>query len=87
LLGAPLAPYLFPFDGEALNVASKHNMDLGDLLGIQLANGSNTQLLVQFANDTNYTLLGNEADLIAITSLLHRFFLATGLESNWDKVI
>lgn len=62
-------------------------MDLEALLGIKLANGSNIQLLVQFANDTNYTLLGNEANFIAITSLLHRFFLATGLESNWNKVI
>jgi hypothetical protein len=49
--GCPLAPYLFLFVGEALNVASKQEMELGALMGIQLANGRNTQLMVQHPAD------------------------------------
>ena len=80
--GCSLAPYLFFFINEVLNVVSKCKMELGALLDIQLAHGSYTQLMMQFANDTNYTLLSTKANLQAITSLLHRFYLATSLESN-----
>jgi hypothetical protein len=84
--GCPRAPYLFLFIGEALNIASKQEMELGHLLGIELAHGNCIQLMVQFVDDTNHTLLGTEANLHTITSLLQTFHLATGLKSNWDKL-
>ena len=83
--GCPLAPYLFLFIGEALNSFSKHALRTRVLQGIQLPNNVGQQLNVQYANDTNCTLLSTHQNLQQISRLLHQFYLASGLETNWDK--
>jgi len=45
--GCPLAPYLFLFVGEALNVAAKHLLHTGELTGIILPEASGKQLMNQ----------------------------------------
>ena len=69
----PLTPYLFLFVGEELNAATKHRLHSGILYGIQLLNNYGQQLLIQYANDTNFTLRGLEDDLRATTLLLNQF--------------
>jgi hypothetical protein len=60
-------------------------LQAGTLWGISLPGGSKQQLLVQYADDTNYTLLSTRDNMVAITRLLELFAQATGLTTNWDK--
>jgi hypothetical protein len=54
--GYPLAPYLFLLIGEALNIATKQAMIAGSIEGIRLPNDVGQQLIIQYADDTNYTI-------------------------------
>jgi hypothetical protein len=83
--GCPLAPFLFLFVGEALHLASVDCLRRGALRGIELPGGTGQQLMVQYADDTNYTLLATRENMISITELLQTFWLATGLKTNWEK--
>jgi hypothetical protein len=55
------------------------------LHGILLPDGSTHQLIVQYADHTNLTLLGTEANLQVAIVLLDKFGAATGLQINWSK--
>jgi hypothetical protein len=83
--GCPLAPLLFLFVAEALNAAVKAAQGKGELQGISLSDGLAQQLLVQFADDTNFTLHGTKADLLMTQQILHEFHSASGLIINWPK--
>jgi hypothetical protein len=41
--------------------------------------------MVQYIDDTNYTLLATQENMVTIIELLHTFWKATGLRTNWDK--
>jgi hypothetical protein len=45
-----IAPYLFPFVGEALNIAAKQSQDVGGLQGIFLSEEVRQLFLNQFAD-------------------------------------
>ena len=79
------APFLFLFVGEALHLAFMKAFAGGNTSGYIAPRGSKQQLLVQYADDTNYTLLSTRDNMVAITRLLELFAQATGLTTNWDK--
>jgi hypothetical protein len=83
--GCPLAPYLFFMIGEALNIATKWAMEMGNLQGIHLPEEVEQQLILQYADDTSYTLAGTKENLSNLIALLDLFHLASGLCINWDK--
>ena len=68
--GCPLVPYLFLLFAKTLNVAAKVAMATGTLQGIQLPNYDSHQLLLQFADDTTFTLEGDEFYLRNLVQLL-----------------
>jgi hypothetical protein len=80
-----LAPYLFFMIGEALNIATKWAMEMGNLQGIHLPEEVEQQLILQYADDTSYTLAGTKENLSNLIALLDLFHLASGLCINWDK--
>jgi hypothetical protein len=83
--GCPLAPYLFLLVAQGLNAAVKAARNARHLQGIILPDGQTQQLIVQYADDTNFTLLGSEENLRNLTRLLDHFALASGLTINWTK--
>jgi hypothetical protein len=52
----PLVPYLFLFIGEALNSVTKRAMAQGTLEGIHLLEDEGQQLILQYVDDTSYTI-------------------------------
>jgi hypothetical protein len=80
--GCPLAPYLFLFVAEALHSATRAAATLGQLTGINLPDGITQQLLLQYADDTSFTLARRQPNLQYRTALLDRFGQATGLVYN-----
>ena len=83
--GCLLSPYLFLFVGQALNDLAKFQLQAGLIHGMRIPNHHGQQLLVQYADDTNFTLLGSEGNLLVATNLLSEFHSAPTLETNWDK--
>ena len=77
--GCPLAPYLFLFVGEALNIAAKTALDNDELRGIQLPGGSHEQLIIQYADDTHFTVAGTEESFQRLTLLITQFGQVSGL--------
>jgi len=54
--GCPLAPYLFLFIDEALNIATKRAQSFGSIQGITLPFDLGHQLIIQYVDNTNYTI-------------------------------
>jgi hypothetical protein len=80
--GCPLAPYLFLFIGKAFNAATKTALATGTLNGIMMPGGEKQQIIVQFADDTIYTLEATEPNLRSLTTLLDTFYATTSLQIN-----
>jgi hypothetical protein len=85
--GCPLAPYLFLFIGEALNIATKQAMELRNLKGIYLPHEVGQQIILQYVDDTNFTLTCMAQNLLNAASLLDLFHLVSGLIINWNKSV
>jgi hypothetical protein len=85
--GCPLAPYLFLLVGETLHAATRVAVAANKLSGIVLPDGVSQQTLLQYADDTTFTLVGEERNLLAISSLLQDFGHATGLVYNTRKSV
>lgn len=83
--GCQLAPYLFLIAAEALNAMVKKGVSIGTVKGIKLPRGVRQQVLAQYADDTSFTLLGEEVPVKALITLLDCFCLASGLVLNWGK--
>lgn len=83
--GCPLAPYLFIIVGEALNTMIKVESVRNNIKGIRLPGNELQQTLAQYADDTSFTLLGEELPVRNMISLLDVFCRATGLLINWTK--
>lgn len=82
--GCPIAPYLFLIVSEALNSLVKKHVDLGLVKGIVLPFGKQ-QVLLHYADDTSFTLRGEQESVNHLVSLLQTFCAASGLELNWAK--
>jgi hypothetical protein len=82
--GCPLAPYLFLIIAEVLNAMVKQGMTLGDVKGVKLP-GGREQVTVQYADDTSFTLAGEEEPVRKLIQILNSFCLASGLVLNWQK--
>ena len=74
-----LAPYFFLFIGKSLNSFSKTALAYGAIQGIRLPNIAGQQLMVHYADDTNYTLQ-NASKSSTILRLLKQFYLTSRLE-------
>jgi hypothetical protein len=85
--GCLLAPYLFLFLGEALNVATKRASETGAIQGITLPDEVGNQVILQYVDDTSFNLVGTEQNLENAIILLDLFHLASGLLINWTKSI
>lgn len=83
--GCPLAPYLFLIIAEVLNIMVKEEMVRGNIQGISLPFLGRQQVVAQYADDTSFTLLGEEVKVRYLISTLNTFCLATGLVLNWSK--
>lgn len=75
----PLAPYLFLFIGEVLNIAANQLLEDRALSGIKIPDSDEQQLIIQYADDTSLTLQESEENLRMATSFLERFKHASGL--------
>jgi hypothetical protein len=62
-------------------------MDTDNLHGIYLPKEVGQQLILQYANDTSYTLASTEENLSNLIALLDLFYLTSSLCINWDKNI
>jgi hypothetical protein len=82
--GCPLAPYLFLIIAEVLNAVVKKGMSRGDVKGVKLP-GGREQVTAQYANDTSFTLAGEEEPVRKLIQILNSFCLASGLVLNWQK--
>jgi len=80
--GCPLALYLFLLVAEALNMATKDKQRLGRILEIQLPDSEDRQLISQYADDTDMSIIAQEFILQNIVSLIDRFGTATALLVN-----
>ena len=85
--GCPLAPYLFLFVGEILNLTAKEAMHTGELEGIQLPANTGELLIFQYADDTDFALRGTLSNVVQIRQLLDTFGEASGLHMNWNKSV
>lgn len=83
--GCPLAPYLFLLVAEVLNSMVKAGASVGDIKGILLPVGGRQQIILQYADDTSFTLLGEEQPVRKLLLCLSQFCNGSGLVLNWDK--
>jgi len=83
--GCPLAPYLFLFVGEALNVAAKKLSEDGELAGVNLPEGVAEQLISQYADDVNFIVKAEEMYFHCLVILLDKYGIASRLRINWTK--
>lgn len=83
--GCPLAPYLFIIVIEALNTMIREETRRGNVKGILLPENERQQTLAQYADDTSFTLYGEEETIKNLIGLLDMFCEATGLLINWTK--
>ena len=81
----PLAPYLFILVAEVLNSMVTQEMWEGRVQGISLPFEGRQQIIAQYADDTSFTLLGDEGKVRCLVYLLETFCLATRLVLNWSK--
>jgi hypothetical protein len=83
--GCPLAPYLFIIATKVLNTMVTMEAATGRVKGIQLPMENRQQLIAQYADDTSFTLLGEEEPLRNLIYFLEIFCLASRLVINWRK--
>jgi hypothetical protein len=75
---------LFLLIGETLHSATRAAVAAGTLLGITLPDGITQQTLLQYADDTRFSLAGIERN---ISSLFNKFGLTTRLVYNPRKSV
>lgn len=83
--GCPLAPYLFLIIAKVLNVMVTKEMVDGNVQGISLPFHGQQQIMAQYADDTSFTLLGEEPKVKFLINTLKSICMATGLILNWSK--
>lgn len=79
--GCPMAPYLFLIISEALNALIKQQVELDLIKGITLPIGK-SQVMLQYADDTSFTLLGEQDSVQCLVNSLTTFCSASGLDLN-----
>jgi len=77
-----LAPYLFLFIGEALNIATKRAQSHGSLIEISLPFDVGHQLIIQLVDDMNFTIRGTKENMNHLIDLLELFYFVEGLKFN-----
>jgi hypothetical protein len=70
---------------EVLNVMVAEELAAGCIQGIQLPVEGRQQIMVQYADDTSFTLHGEEGPVKNLIYTLETFCLASGLVLNWQK--
>jgi hypothetical protein len=83
--GCPLAPYLFLITVEVLNRMVAAEASTGRVQGIKQPVEERQQIVAQYADDTSFTLLGEEEHVRNLIYFLETFYLASGLVLNWQK--
>ena len=83
--GCPLAPFLFLIVGEVLHARTLSAQQQGALKGVKLPKSDAHQLILQFADDTSFTLRAEHDSVSTLVNILHSFSLASGLTINWAK--
>jgi hypothetical protein len=83
--GCPLAPYLFLFVGEALNIMAKKILELEVLEGIVLPEAVAEHVLFQYADDVDLMVKDTEINCRRVLDLFDTYGQATGLYINWPK--
>ena len=83
--GYLLVPYLFLLIMETLHSAIRAAVVAGTLSRITLPHGITQQTLLQYADDTMFSLVSIEQNIHNISSLVKEFGLATGLVYNPHK--
>lgn len=83
--GCPLAPYLFLIIAEILNTMVTKEMELGSVQDISLPVLGRHQIMAQYADDTSFTLLGDEEKVKNLIHILKTFCAASRLVLNWAK--
>ena len=78
--GCPMSPYLFVLGAELLSIAIRHNQLIR---GVNVANV--THKIIQYADDTALSLLGEKETLCETFKLLNKFSELSGLRINIDK--
>jgi hypothetical protein len=60
-------------------------LEEGRIKGIELPFGNRQQIITQYADDTSFTLKGEEEPVKNLIYLLDTFCAASGLVLNWRK--
>jgi hypothetical protein len=85
--GCPVAPYLFLIAAEVLNMMVATKVEQGRVKGIELPFRNRQQIIAQYANDTSFTLTGEEEPVRNLIYLLETFCAASGLVLNWSNQV
>ena len=80
--GCLLAPYLFLFIGEVLNITIKKAMLEGSLSRIILSKNANELSIIQYTNDSNLMIATTKSNFTTATQLIYKFGLASRLCIN-----
>jgi hypothetical protein len=80
--GCPIAPYLFLLAAKVLNRMVNIELQEGRVKGISLPVEERQQIIAQYADDTSFTLLGEEEPVRNLIYTLETFCQASGLVLN-----
>ena len=83
--GCSLAPYLFFIVAEVLNAMVSQEMREGRVRCISFPFEGRQLIIAQYADDTSFTLFGDEEKVRCLVYLLEMFCMATRLVLNWTK--
>jgi hypothetical protein len=83
--GCPLAPLLFLIMGETLHAKVQEAQEQGKIKGMKLPRSQVQQLMLQFADDTSFTIRVEKDTVTFLVQILHTFSLASGLLINWSE--
>ena len=82
--GCPLAPYFFLISAKILNAMVKREVESKIIKGTRLSIGNKQQIILQYADDTSFTVAIEESMRILVY-MINSFCLASSLELNWTK--
>ncbi|KAL6586447.1 hypothetical protein OROMI_001435 [Orobanche minor] len=83
--GDPLSPFLFLVAAEGLNILTRMAVRDGLLAGAVIGRDKVVVSHLQYADDTLFSIEGNETNARAVRLLLMNFEAISGLSVNYDK--
>lgn len=83
----PFTPLFVIIVAEALNPAIENAIKTGLIKGIFFAQCNSQQIIIQYVDNTSFTMRGDKTSVGNVVKILHNFGIASGLEINWHKSV